>query len=204
MKAILNNNFIDDNIILAGFSVRVCAYLIDLIFINFLLIIVRSFAWIIKLFNPNMFFFKTILFDFSLYNIFIYIIISLYFIITTYYFHATLGKKIMKIKVENINGEKLTIFNVIYRETIGRFLSSILYIGYIMISLDKYKMGIHDKLCNTCVIYNKSQFIVLKRSNESHIKGEKNFDNEIHKQDNDDIKDELNIHIDDDLNDSKE
>lgn len=53
------------------------------------------------------------------------------------------------------NGEKLTFINVLYRETIGKYLSGIaMFVGYFMIAVDEQKRGLHDILCDTRVIYN--------------------------------------------------
>ena len=63
----------------------------------------------------------------------------------------------MKIKVCKEHEEKLPIIDVIYRETIGRYLSGlILCIGYILIAFDNRKRALHDMLCDTVVIYNFS------------------------------------------------
>lgn len=60
----------------------------------------------------------------------------------------------MNIKVVNADGGRLSFFQVLYRETIGRFLSGvILGIGYIMIAMDKRKRALHDHLSDTRVIY---------------------------------------------------
>lgn len=52
--------------------------------------------------------------------------------------------------------EKLTLFNVVYRETVGRFLCSLpVNIGYIVAGIDSEKRGFHDLLCDTRVVYQK-------------------------------------------------
>ena len=48
----------------------------------------------------------------------------------------------------------MTFINVLYRETIGKYLSAIAFIGYFMIAIDDEKRGLHDRLCDTRVIYN--------------------------------------------------
>ena len=53
-------------------------------------------------------------------------------------------------------GEKLGLFTVVYRETVGRFLCSVIMgAGYLMAGIDKEKRGLHDILCDTRVIYAK-------------------------------------------------
>lgn len=66
------------------------------------------------------------LFSYTIKDIYLYLGGVLYYILLTYYTGTTLGKKLMNLRVVAETGEKLTLFNVIYRETIGRFLCSFL------------------------------------------------------------------------------
>ena len=67
-----------------------------------------------------------ILFHYSLKDIILYALKVLYFIAFTYLTGTTLGKKAMNLRVVSKNPEeKLTLFNVVYRETVGRFLCSL-------------------------------------------------------------------------------
>ena len=147
----------EQEILYAGFLVRLWAYIIDSIIVGCAMLIIRVPAFIISLIFPNSFLFTNILFKFSIVDILIYLCTVVYFIFMTYYFGATLGKKAMKIKVCKEGEEKLSIIDVIYRETIGRYLSGlVLCIGYILIALDNRKRSLHDMLCDTVVIYNFS------------------------------------------------
>ena len=59
--------------------------------------------------------------------------------------------------VKGDGNPKLTFLNVVYRETIGRFLSWFLAgVGYIMAGIDREKRGLHDMLCDTRVVYEKN------------------------------------------------
>ncbi|WP_294392482.1 RDD family protein [uncultured Clostridium sp.] len=150
-----NNN--QQQILYAGFLVRLWAYIIDCIIVGFAMLIIRIAMFIISLFFPNAFLFNHILFKFSVVDIFIYLCSAAYFIFMTYNFGATLGKKAMKIKVCKENEENLPLIDVVYRETIGRYLSGlILCIGYLLIAVDNRKRALHDMLCDTVVIYNFS------------------------------------------------
>ena len=71
----------------------------------------------------------------------------------TYLTGATVGKRLFNLKVISVGSDKLSLWNVIYRETLGRYLSSIFLIGYIIIGVDKDKKALHDILCDTRVIY---------------------------------------------------
>ena len=148
----LNQN--NENTLYAGFFVRLAAYIIDCILVGLALLVIKIpylFVWII---NPDTFIGKPMLFKFSLIDIILYLLSLVYFVLMTYFFGATLGKKALKIKVIKQNNEKLSLIDVIYRESIGRYLRGlIIFIGYIMIAVDSRKRGLHDILCDTFVIY---------------------------------------------------
>jgi uncharacterized RDD family membrane protein YckC len=80
----------------------------------------------------------------------------LYFVLMTYKYQATLGKKAVGIKVFSENKEEnLTIGKIILRETVGKILSGItLSIGYMMAGFTEKKQALHDKVAGTVVIYN--------------------------------------------------
>jgi len=67
---------------------------------------------------------------------------------------GTIGKHILGIKVVKVeNMEVIGMGTALLRETIGKFLSSvILNIGYLMILWDKRKQALHDKVVDTIVI----------------------------------------------------
>ena len=144
-----------EDIVYAGFFVRLSAYIIDCIIVGIALSIIRIPEFFIHMMNPNIFFVKPILFKFSIFDIVIYLLGLTYFVLMTYYCGGTLGKKLFKLKVCKATDEKLSLFTIIYRESIGRYLSGlILFIGYIMIGLDSKRRGLHDILSDTLVIYN--------------------------------------------------
>lgn len=133
---------------------RLTAYGIDLLLVGaILLLTVRLPLLFVQLSNPGVWFLQPILFRFSPYDIVLYLAVSLYFIVMTYTTGATVGKRLMNLRVVTCDGSKLTLFNVIYRETIGRYLSSLLFVGYLMIGASETKQGLHDRLCETKVIY---------------------------------------------------
>lgn len=144
-----------EDIVYAGFFVRLSAYIIDCIIVGIALLIIRIPKFIIYMMNPDIFFVKPILFKFSIFDIVIYLLGLTYFVLMTYYYGGTLGKKLFKLKVCKATDEKLSLFTVIYRESIGRYLSGlILFIGYIMIGIDSKKRALHDILSDTLVVYN--------------------------------------------------
>lgn len=143
----------NDNTVYAGFFVRLTAYLIDSLLIGAVLLLVRIPMFFVRINNPELFLLQPLLFQFSLYDIVMYLAACAYFILLTYYTGSTVGKRLMNLKVISGDGARLTLLNVLYRETIGRYLSSLLFIGYIMIGASSEKRGLHDFLCNTRVVY---------------------------------------------------
>ncbi len=140
--------------IYAGFFVRLAAYLIDTLLLSACLFFPNIIVWAAGLSSPDNFFTQDLLFSFSLWDIIKYLLISCYFVLLTYFSGATLGKKALRLQVVTKDGSRLTFINALYRETLGKYLSSIiLYIGYILAGVDKEKRGLHDILCDTRVIY---------------------------------------------------
>lgn len=143
-----------EDVVYAGFYVRLSAYIIDCIIVGIPLLIIRIPKLFLYFFNPDALLAKPILFKFSALDIVIYLLGLTYFILMTYYCEGTLGKKMLRIKVCSATEEKLSLVTIIYRESIGRYLSAlILYIGYIMIGIDSKKRALHDILSDTSVVY---------------------------------------------------
>lgn len=137
----------------AGFFARLAAFLIDILLVGTVLLVVRLPMWVVQLASPDNWFVRDVLFRFSLYDIFLYLAAAAYFIIMTYVAGATVGKRLMNLQVVSNTDEPLTLFNIIYRETIGRYLSSLLFLGYLMIGVTEAKRGLHDILADTQVVY---------------------------------------------------
>jgi|LauGreSBDMM110SN_4_FD.fasta_scaffold188913_2 uncharacterized RDD family membrane protein YckC len=67
---------------------------------------------------------------------------------------ATLGKKILGLKVVDLNGNRIS-----FGQATGRFFASILSglilgIGYLMVAFNAKKQGLHDQIAGTFVIKN--------------------------------------------------
>lgn len=143
-----------DNKIYAGFFVRLAAYLVDLLIVGTALLVIKIPIWISAFASPDNIVVRDIIFSYSIKDIVLYLLKVAYFVILTYYTGSTLGKKLFHIKVVSTEDRKLTLFEVVFRESVGRFLASvIIYIGYIMAGIDKEKRGLHDMLSDTNVIY---------------------------------------------------
>ena len=64
----------------------------------------------------------------------------------------TPGKMAVGIQVVNRDGNIPGFGSVLLRETVGKFLSSILYLGYLWVGWDKEKRGWHDHIGGTYVV----------------------------------------------------
>lgn len=107
------------------------------------------------------FLFQNVLFHFNIFDIFFYALTVLYFTLFTSITGTTIGKRLYNLSVVDGEGRKLTFWNALYRETVGKYLSSVLYFGYIMIFVDKDNRAFHDYLCDSSVVYT-CKFKVIK------------------------------------------
>lgn len=101
------------------------------------------------------------IFDYNFLDVLGYIGISAYFVLLTYFAHSTPGKMMFRLEVVT-SKEEWTFLNVLYRETVGRFLSSLLCIGYFAVLVQKDKQGFHDMLCDTYVVYKNMETVSAK------------------------------------------
>ena len=139
----------------ASFWMRFVAYLIDMIVIYSIASLLNTFSF--GLLNKQLDF--PILGEESLSYV---IVMFAYFISMTYFFSQTLGKMIMKIKVETNKGDKLSFTDVIYRELVGRLLTIFLAnLPYLAIAFTNKKKGLHDFIADTVVV--KEDFSKLRR-----------------------------------------
>lgn len=140
----------------AGFFVRLAAFIIDSLIVGIVTLGIKIPVWCVALIFPNAFWNQGILFQLTMVDIFIYLLSVTYFVLFTYCAGATLGKKVMNLQVVNAKGEALTKMQVVYRETVGRYLSMVLCnLGYLMVFVHKEKCSLHDVLADTQVIYGK-------------------------------------------------
>jgi len=83
----------------------------------------------------------------------ILLIVALYYIFFWSYVGQTPGKALMGVRIVRLNGKKLT-FGVAAIRYLGYYLSAMtLFFGFLWILIDDKRMGWHDKLARTCVIY---------------------------------------------------
>lgn len=153
----MQNNCNRPEVSYAGFWVRLAAYCIDSVIVFAGLLFVRLFISGITAALEGTALGGNVLFQYTLKDILLYVFHVLYFILCTYLTGTTLGKRAMNLRVVSVDeGQRLSLLDVVYRETVGRFLCSLsIGIGYIIVGFDREKRGIHDMLCDTRVIYAK-------------------------------------------------
>lgn len=133
----------------AGFWMRFWAYLLDLVVIGSInrLIFYPVFrAFDVSLAESSMFAPIAILTALTFY---------LYFVLMTKFFGQTLGKMAFGIKVINLKGDTLSWGTVLFREWIGRFISTTIFVLYIVVAFLPKKQGLHDLFADTTVIHER-------------------------------------------------
>lgn len=136
----------------AGMFQRMVAFVIDSLLAVIIGWVIRMPVGIMNMLNL-MDSKKEILFNYNINQIISYVAVVTYFILFTILLSATPGKMLMHIKVVSMDKEN-RVWDIIFRETVGRFLSSILLIGYIVGFFDKKRRCLHDRLGDTRVVAN--------------------------------------------------
>jgi uncharacterized RDD family membrane protein YckC len=136
----------------AGFWTRFWAYIIDLLIVSsisgiFIKPIFRVLD--IKISNPSFLLF-------SPYKVTLLILFLAYFALMTKIAGQTVGKMILGIKIVRQDGEKLTWGTILFREVIGRFISKLLTIPYLLVIFMPKKEALHDLFADTYVIHEQA------------------------------------------------
>lgn len=87
------------------------------------------------------------------------LLMVVYYVVPTWLSGATPGKYFMGLRVlafkEN-GGEKAGFWRILFRETIGKFIATlVMFIGILMILFRGDRRGLHDLLCRTQVVHYK-------------------------------------------------
>jgi uncharacterized RDD family membrane protein YckC len=166
METAILNEFQEERREYAGFWIRVGAYLIDSFVIGIPAAII-SFIGITVLMGTTMDF-NQLMYDpeympsdgemFAFVGGYLVMILLLSIIATLYFailhsskWQATVGKKLVGIKVTDLNGNRITFWRAFGR-LFAMILSGILYIGYIMVAFTEKKQGLHDMIAGTLVL----------------------------------------------------
>lgn len=137
----------------AGFWMRFWAYLVDLIIIASIgRLLVNP---IFRLFDISLSSSSYSIAKFAPITIISAIIYYGYFVIMTRVFKQTLGKMIFGLKVVPVKEEELTWGAILFREWIGRFISTTTWVGYVIVAFLPKKQGLHDLFSDTTVIHER-------------------------------------------------
>ena len=135
----------------APFFPRAAAYLLERLILGAVLLIPRLTVFFRHLGTDAVS--RAVLFRFSWWDITAWAMGAAYFIALTVLTGSTLGKKAMGLTVVDAEGNRPGFLTVLHRETWARYLSSLLYIGYLLCAMDPQRGALHDRICDTRVVY---------------------------------------------------
>lgn len=149
-QPVAKENIVDYTNLLAGFWIRFWAYLIDLLVIGSInRILIYPLFTLIGIDTADSFLFSTV-------SIATAITYFAYFIFMTKLLNQTLGKMILGLRVTSVNGnDKLNWGTIIFRELIGRYISKMIWIGFLIAAFTPKKQTLHDIFADTQVIHEK-------------------------------------------------
>lgn len=137
----------------AGFFPRLAAFVVDFGILGILFLFIKVPLWFVQLSYGDTILFHDFIFEYNIFDIFIYIIQVLYFSCSIAFTGTTIGKWLFHLTVVDIDGKNLKFGRALFRETIGKYLSSFLGLGFLMIFFSKDKQALHDYICDSYVIY---------------------------------------------------
>lgn len=141
---------VDFTNLLAGFWIRFWAYLIDLVVVGSInRILIYPLLQLIGINTNDSFIFSVV-------SITTAITFFAYFVVMTKLLKQTLGKMVFGLKVVSNKGEEnLNWGTILFRELIGRYISKMIWIGYVIVAFTAKKQALHDIFADTLVIHEK-------------------------------------------------
>ncbi|MFD0049115.1 RDD family protein [Actinomycetes bacterium NPDC127524] len=148
----------------AGFWIRAAAYLIDGIIVGIPIYAIYFVNTMVIMGAANGFSGATLSdSDSAAIIIGMIILFLITFIAVTLYFsfmhsskwQATLGKKLIGLKVTDLEGKRISFWRAFGR-FFAMYLSSIFYIGYIMAAFTEKKQSLHDLIAGTVVVKSRN------------------------------------------------
>ncbi|MEG0260310.1 MAG: RDD family protein [Lysinibacillus sp.] len=76
-----------------------------------------------------------------------------YFVLFTKLKGQTLGKMVFGIQVVSLNHDKLSWSDVLFREWVGRFISNVFALLYVLVAILPKNQGLHDYFADTTVVH---------------------------------------------------
>ena len=144
----------NDHRVYAGLGPRFLAFIIDLILVNLVAGVFFALAWstIVTAGGDGAVLDRNVLFTWNVRDIGRAAFMALYFAVFTRAFGGTVGKLWLGIHVVTPEGERIGFGTALYRETVGRFLSSIFFLGYLPAIFSEQHVSLHDWLSGTRVV----------------------------------------------------
>ena len=142
-----------EDVCYAGFAVRFFAWLVDMLVMLIPMSMLRFARWVLLLSRVSVPMNQALLFRYTPLDIAAYLVPVIYFVAMTWSQGATVGKMLLKLEVISVERGRLTFWQTVLRETVGRYLSAVAFIGYLMIVPDREKRALHDRIADTRVIY---------------------------------------------------
>ena len=143
----------------ASFFSRVVAYFIDLFVVSAILTLL-TYIGVLSFFGINYDISQLSDVSYSMNNnrgymlITILIGIAYYATLQSSKWQATIGKRLMKIKVTTMDGRRIGFLRAVVRYLVMFGLSNILFSGYLLALFTKRKQALHDLIARTLVVKN--------------------------------------------------
>lgn len=157
----------------AGFWIRFCAYLIDLLVISALTSILLKPVFALIGVNTGS------VPWYAPFAILSAILFYAYFVLMTKFFGQTIGKMIFAIRVVSLKKDTLDWSTLLFREWIGRFISATILPLYFIVGFTSLKQGVHDFFADTTVVheqsYRKRRMMQKVRRNGSELQEKSAF-----------------------------
>ncbi len=125
----------------AGFVARVVAFVIDMLCIG----IARSFLALLFGF-PVFAKSHDIIWFGSVFGLVYFIVME------SSKYQATVGKLAMRLRVVNLNGDRISLSDSIVRNLSKMLSAVVVFIGFLMVAMDDRKRALHDRIAGTYVI----------------------------------------------------
>ena len=136
----------------AGFFPRLAAFVLDRLILGAVLLLPRLYLLAQRMGGDALS--RAVLFRYSWGDIALWTICAGYFVLFTALTGSTPGKKAMGLTVIGDDGGRPDFMTVLCRETFARYLSGVmLCIGYLLCLVDPERGALHDRICDTRVVY---------------------------------------------------
>ena len=138
------------NAVYAGFWRRGCALVIDWLLSGIFCLPLTALFWALALYGIGS---NPVFFSYTGADLARAAARAAYFFCFTLGMGATPGKRLLRMRVVSVTGAPLHWWDCLYRETVGRFLNGLLFLGYLFAATDPEKRTFADRLCDSRVIF---------------------------------------------------